>query len=381
MEKTRKKRFCIVVPTSFMLRYFKGQLCFLNQTFEVMAISSDPVWLENFGKTEGIDTCCIPIARFPSITKDIRSFWRLYCFFRQYKPYIVHGNTSKALLPLLAARLAHVPVRVYMAHGALHQGYTGVKRILVKVLEYLMCSCSTEVLCVSFGVKNLLFKERICGKKDVVKVIGNGTPSGINMKQFDKSLFNNENLRNALGIPLANFVFCFVGRINREKGVNELVDAFNELSSLHKDICLLLVGPEEEHRAIDENTKKVISDNRLIHSLGYQEDVRPYVALSDTLVLPSYREGLSLTLIEAGAMGIPCITTDIMGCNEVIKDGITGRIVPPRDKKSLYKMMAWFYDHRDDELKKMAECARQSIAERYEQHNTWTAYRDEYTSL
>lgn len=381
MEKMQKKGFCIVVPTSFMLNYFKGQLRFLNNTFEVTAISSDSDWLEEFGGNEGINVCCIPIVRYPSLFKDIYSFGKLYCYFRKHPTYIVHGNTSKALLPLLAASLAKVPVRIYMAHGLLHQGYTGIKRALVKLLEYLICRCSTEVLCVGFGVKDLLFKEHICREKDVVKVVGNGTPSGIDVGWFDKSLFSKEYLRNELSILCNDFVFCFVGRINREKGVNELVDAFKELSKRHSDVRLLLLGPEEEHRAIDEVTKKEIFDNQLIHSLGYQEDVRPYMALSDALVLPSYREGLNLTLIEAGAIGIPCITTDIIGCNEVVKDGITGRIIPPRDKKALYEMMAWFYEHRDDELKRMAECARKSVAERYEQCNTWNAYLKEYTSL
>lgn len=376
-----KKAFCIVVPTSFMMRYFQGQLRFLNETFEVTVISSDPEFMESFGRVEGIGTCCIPITRYFSVGKDLLSFWRLYRYFRKHRPYLVHGNTAKALLIMSAAKFAGVPVRVYMAHGSLHQGYTGIRRTMVKLLERAICRCSTEILCVGFRLKDLLFREHICGRNAPVKVVGNGSVNGIDTSRFDRSLFNRTRLRSELHISPDTFVFCFVGRINREKGINELVSAFKKMVERYRDVSLLLVGPKEEYRSIDENIQKEIDSNRLIHSFGYQEDVRPYMAISDTFVLPSHREGLNLTLIEAGAMGIPCITTDIIGCNEIVIDGVTGRLVPARDEESLGVMLEWFYEHRDDELKKMGECARQSIAERYEQHNTWAAYRDEYTSL
>lgn len=376
-----KKGFCIVVPTGFMLRYFKGQLRFLSDTFEVTAISSDAGQLEAFGRDEGIKTCCIPIERYPSPIKDARSLWRLYRYFRKSRPYIVHGNTAKALLPLLAAKLARVPVRVNMAHGSLHQGYSGIKRTMVKLLERAICRCSTEILCVSFGVKDKLLREHICGRKSVVKVIGHGSPNGIDTARFDRTLFDRQQLRAGLRIPADAFVFCYVGRINREKGINELAAAFNELAGRHADVRLLLVGPVEEHRAINEEARELIGSHPSIHAAGYQEDIRPYMALSDTVVLPSYREGFGLTLIEAGAMGLPCIATDVMGCNEVIMDGITGRLVPARDMKSLCAMMEWFYEHRDGELRTMGERARQRVAERYEQRAVWNAYLDEYASL
>ena len=375
-----KKKFCIVVPTSFMMRYFKGQLRFLSERFEVTAISSERDWLENFGKTEGIDTCCIPIERFPSVWKDLRSLWRLYRHFRSHRPDIVHTHTAKALLPLLAARLAGVQVRVYMAHGSLHQGYSGWRCVLIKSIERAICRFSTEILCVSFGVKELLLEERICREKDSVKVIRYGTCSGIDVDWFDSSMFNRELLRDGSNIPRGNFVFCFVGRINEEKGVNELVRAFQNLSVRHKDVHLLLVGPEERHRGIDRKTAEVIAGHPSIHAVGYREDIRPFLAMSDALVLPSYREGLGQTLLEANAMELPCIATDIIGCREAVEDGVTGSLVPPRNERALYEKMEWFYEHRN-ELKRMGECGRQRVIARYRQHDVWHAYREEYVSL
>ena len=380
MEVMEKKKFCIVVPTSFMMRYFEGQLHFLSERFEVTAISSERDWLKGFGKSEGIGTCCIPIERYPSGWKDFRSLWRLYRYFRRHRPDIVHTNTAKALLPLLAAWLVGVPVRIYMAHGSLHQGYSGWRCILVKALEKAICRCSTEILCVSFGVKELLLEERICRKKDSVKVVRYGTCSGIDVERFDRSMFDREHLRDGLGIPRGDFVFCFVGRINKEKGVNELVQAFKNLSERHKDVHLLLVGPEERHRSIDRKTAEVIAGHPSIHAVGYREDIRPFLAMSDTLLLPSYREGLGQTLLEAGAMGLPCIASDIVGCKEAVEDGVTGSLIPPRNERALYVKMEWFYEHRN-ELKRMGECGRQRVTARYGRYDVWNAYREEYSFL
>lgn len=121
--------------------------------------------------------------------------------------------------------------------------------------------------------------------------------------------------------------------------------------------------------------------NSHVHAVGFQSDVRPYMNQSDTFVLPSYREGFGLVLMEAGALGVPCITTDIIGCNEIIQDGINGRIIPPRDEDALYHAMKWFYEHRNDEVKEMAKRARPMIVERYEQHKVWEALLEEYRSL
>ena len=115
--------------------------------------------------------------------------------------------------------------------------------------------------------------------------------------------------------------------------------------------------------------------------VGLQSDVRPFMAISNVFVLPSYREGFGQVLVEACSLGVPCITTDITGCNEIIQDGINGKVIPPRDENALYKMMKWFYDYRDDKVKIMASNARPTIAKRYERHKVWNALLSEYQSL
>ena len=146
-------------------------------------------------------------------------------------------------------------------------------------------------------------------------------------------------------------------------------------------LVLILIGPFEDDNPIEENTKTEIDLNPYIHYWGNQKDVRPFMCASDVFILPSYREGFGMVLMEAGALGVPCITTNITGCNEIIQDGVNGKIIPPRDENALYEVMKWFYEHRNDEVKKMAERARPMIVERYEQHKVWEALLAEYQLL
>ena len=179
-----------------------------------------------------------------------------------------------------------------------------------------------------------------------------------------------------------DFVFVFVGRIVKDKGVNELVRSFVLLKSSYENIKLLLVGGFE--RELDPLAKdveeKIDKDNSII-TVGHQSDVRPFFSAADVLVFPSYREGFPNVVLQAGTMKLPSIVTDINGCNEIIQDGVNGKIILPRDEGALYNMMKWFYEHRNDEVKKMAERARPMIIERYEQHKVWEALLKEYCSL
>lgn len=378
-----RKKFFITTTIPQSLNFFKGQLKFLSKEFEITAISSDRITLEKFGQDEGVATYCIPMERSISLWRDWLSFFRFVCFFLKQQPYIVHGNTPKAgLLSMLAARLTGVPVRVYMCHGLRYQGCTGKMAGLLRMMERLSCRCATEVICVSHGVMNTLIEDGVC-RKEKLKVLAHGSVNGIDVRRFDKQqIAGGERIFSKLGIPATDFVFCFVGRIVKDKGVNELVAAFKALVRQYTAVHLLLVGPmEDEQNVIDEETQEEIRTNRHIHAVGAQPDVRPFMAFSQVFVLPSYREGFGVVLMEAGALGLPCITTDIIGCNEIIQDGINGKIIPPRDENALYKAMKWFYEHRDDEVKEMALQARPLIMERYEQHRVWAALLDEYKVL
>lgn len=379
-----KKKICIVTTIPSSLNFFKGQLSYISNIFQVTAISSEKNKLIEFGKKENVSIYYIPMKREISLLIDCVSLFRFIFYFKKLHPDIVHGNTPKgAFLSMLAAYLVGIPVRLYMCHGLRYQGARGGLNALLKLMEKLTCLCATEVLCVSFGVKKTLIQDGIC-KEQKLKIVLNGSANGIDTSYYNpENLSDLRSLRMKLNINNTDFVYCFVGRIVKDKGINELVSAFDKLQlKLKGKIHLIIVGPQESNlNSILKETTEMLERNIYIHMVGVQSDVRSFMAIANVLVLPSYREGFGMVLAEAGALGIPCITTDIIGCNEIIQDGINGKIIPPRDENALYKMMEWFYEHRDNEVKIMAKNARPIIVERYEQHKVWEAMLSEYQTL
>ena len=246
-------------------------------------------------------------------------------------------------------------------------------------MEWISCSCATYVLCVSKGVVETMVKDGLC-KKDKIQVIGYGSAAGVNLDRYNPSTINTS-IRQDLNIPDKAFVFVFVGRVVKDKGINELVAAFDKLSLLFPYIHLILVGStEKDLDPIDDKTEILININKNIHAVGKQNDVRPYLKAADAFVLPSYREGFGMVLIEAGAMGLPCITTDIAGCNEIIVPGENGSIVAPRDENALCEEMKRWIENRE-EVSRMAGNARKMVAKKYECHQVWDNYLKFYQSL
>ena len=177
------------------------------------------------------------------------------------------------------------------------------------------------------------------------------------------------------------FTFCFVGRIVRDKGINELVSAFVRLHKLYPQVRLLLVGPfEKELDPVLPETDKTIQEHPAIRFMGFQPDVRPFLVASDTLVLPSYREGFPNVVLQAGAMGLPSIVTDINGSNEIIIQNENGVIIPSKDEGLLYRAMENFLLH-PEEVERMAEKARPLIASRYDRMVMWEALLKEYKRI
>lgn len=376
-----KKLFYIVTTIPSTLNFFRGQLAYLSDMFEIVAISSDKAALENFGDTEGIETHYIPMMRSISLLHDFKSLIKIISFFSKNKPDVVHGNTPKAsFLSMCAAWITRVRVRIYMCHGLRYQGCTGLKRKLLMNMERITCWCATTVVCVSYGIQNQLISDRICPKRKL-RIIRNGSVNGVDMNWYDRNRIHVPGiLRKQFSIPDQNLVFLFVGRIVRDKGIKELVTAFGKLEKQYSDISLLLVGAYENLDPIDVATKEMIDNDSNIRPVGIQSDVRPFYGLADVLVLPSYREGFGMVLIEAGAMKLPCITTDIVGCNEIIVNGQNGLIIPKQDADALYEAMKYMYEHPQKRLA-MASCARKMITSRYRQQNVWKATLDMYKAL
>jgi len=371
------------VPLS-LEKLLEGQLSFMKQYYEVTAISAEKEKLFDFGKSEDIETYFIPLTRKITPLKDLWAVLKLYSFFKRKRPLIVHSHTPKAgICSMMAAYFAKVPLRIHTVAGLPLMEATGLKRRVLNFVEKRTYKYATHVYPNSKGLYDFIVAEGFT-KKSKLRIIGNGSSNGIDTSYFSKGHFTVEELiqkRNSLGISPSDFVYVFVGRIVTDKGINELVEAFIKLQQKHKYCSLLLVGPfEDSLDPVSENTRKCISQNSKIISTGYQEDVRVYYALSNVLVFPSYREGFPNVVLQAGAMKLPSIVTDINGCNEIIVHNKNGLLIPSKDSIALYNAMELIYE--DPILsQKLKDNSRRMIADRYLRQHLWKEILDEYKTL
>lgn len=373
-----KKKLFFVTTIAGSLNFFKGQYQLLLSDFDITAIASDKKRLKEVGEENHIKIHHIPMEREISILKDIYCLICFIFYFIRQRPYIVHGNTPKgSLLSMIAAWITRVPIRIYMCHGLRYQGCGGLKRKLLMFMERISCRCATEIICVSHGIKEVLIEDRITNKEPIV--IWNGSVQGIDMGKFNPdNITDKQGLKGKYGIEDDDFVLTFVGRIVKDKGINELVEAFEYLSLKYSDIKLLLIGwNEDKGNPVSDKTKEIIDNNKNIIATGPQSNIVPFLSITDLFVFPSYREGFGLSLMEAGAMNVPSIASNIPGCNEVIIDGLTGLLIEPRSTSAIIESIEKLYNDREllDYLK--SNC-RKSIIERYEQNQLWQHYREYY---
>jgi glycosyltransferase involved in cell wall biosynthesis len=361
----------------------KGQLAFLKQYYEIIAVSGEDNSLRNIENREKVRVFPIEMHRQIAPFKDIISLCKLYRFLKKEKPLIIHSITPKAgLLCMVAAYFANVPLRIHTFTGLVFPSKTGVMQRLLILMDKVLCHCATHIYPEGQGVKNDLIKYKITNKN--LKVVANGNVNGIDVDYFNPRLFSNfekQKTRIKLDISQESFVFVFVGRLIGDKGINELIAAFLNLKSETLNFKLLLVGPlETELDPLLPKTLNAIESNPNIISVGFQKDVRPYLAISNCLAFPSYREGFPNVVMQAGAMGLPSIVTNINGCNEIIIEGQNGIIIPVKDIDALYnamkKMVADEYEAR-----RLQQNARPMIVSRYEQKVVWEAILAEYKRL
>ncbi|MEE0267340.1 MAG: glycosyltransferase family 4 protein [Bacteroidales bacterium] len=372
------KKLFFVTTIAGSLNFFKGQYQLLLSDFDITAIASDKKRLKEVGEENHIKIHYIPMEREISIFKDIYCLICFIFYFIRQRPYIVHGNTPKgSLLSMIAAWITRVPVRIYMCHGLRYQGCYGLKRKILMFMERISCRCATEIICVSHGIKEVLIEDRITNKEPIV--IWNGSVQGIDMGKFNPdNITDKQGLKGKYGIDENDFVITFIGRIVKDKGINELVEAVNLLHTKYSNIKLLLIGRFENiGNPISDITKEIIDNNKNIIVTGPQSNIVPFLSITDLFVFPSYREGFGLSLMEAGAMNVPSIASNIPGCNEVIIDGLTGLLIEPRSRSAIIESIEKLYNDREllDYLK--SNC-RKSIIERYEQNQLWQHYREYY---
>lgn len=361
--------------------FCRGLLSELQQEcgYEVVAVSSPGDRLDTLAAREGVRTVSVPMERHISPLKDLKSLWRLVRVFRRERPTMVHSMTPKAgLLSMMAAWICRVPVRLHTFTGLVFPTATGLTQKILVFTDRLTCACATHIVPEGEGVRNDLTSYRITAKP--LKVLGHGNVRGIDLERFDPSL--PEVIDSAAKIRKEGvFTFIFIGRLVRDKGINELVLAFTELNREIPDTRLILVGEQEpELDPLSPETLENISGCASIEAVGRQNDVRPWLAASDALAFPSYREGFPNVVIEAGAMGLPSIVTDINGSREIVSHGVNGVIIPTRDRDALLTAMRNMIGQRENTAK-MAAAARPMVAGRFEQSFVRKCLKDYYREI
>lgn len=377
---TKPKLIRITTVPISLKTLLKGQHRFMSENgFEVIGVSSSGKDLQDVEQHETIRVAVLEMTRTISPISDLKSLWEFYTLCKRERPTIVHSHTPKAgIVGMLGAKLAGVPLRLHTVAGLPLMEATGMKRKILDFVEKITYRCATKVYPNSIGLYNFILANNYT-EKEKLKVIANGSSNGIDTTYFDSVIIpvtQRRELELQLGIQPNDFVFVFVGRLVGDKGINELIEAFFKLPT--PNTKLLLVGPfESELDPLQSETLKVIETHPNIISVGFQSDVRPYFAVSDCLVFPSYREGFPNVVMQAGAMGLPSIVTDINGCNEIIVEGENGTIIPVKNVATLVDAMqkmiydTSYYHH-------LRQNARPMIQSRYEQRVVWEALLEEY---
>lgn len=347
-------RACTV---SMSVDFVKDMLLELTKRYEVVLLSSPGAEMDAVTEEYDVRGIRIPMQRHISLQADAISLWQLIKTFRSEKPMMVHSMTPKAgLLCMVAAWLTRVPVRVHTFTGLVFPTTIGIKRKILMLTDWLTCACATHIIPEGEGVKNDLLSNGITKKP--IRVLGYGNVKGVDLKRFS-----------AKTKISSGFVFLFVGRIVRDKGINELVAAFCRLSKKYSDSRLVLVGLFEDNlNPISTKTRQTIEHSSAIHAVGEKsgDELVAYYASADCYVHPSYREGFPNTVLEAGAMELPSIVTDINGSRDIIENGKNGLIIPPKDEEALYEAMEYMINDREAR-ERMGKQARKVVENKFDQ--------------
>ena len=309
----------------------------------------------------------VPMARGISMS-GVGALFKLIKIFCSEKYDMVQYSTPNAsFYAAIAAKIARIPVRLYCQWGIAYVGFKGIKRRIFKAVEKTVCRLSTWVEPDSYG--NLTFSHAEGLYPDTKgSVIWNGSASGVDLQKFDvsKKADWRTDIRSKYNIPKDAFVYGFVGRITGDKGINELFEAFQKISKDQTNVYMMLVGNTEKMESINQDLFHWAQEEQRVIFCGYSKTVEQYLAAMDVYILPSYREGFPNVVIEAGAMDLPSIVTDINGAREIIVNHENGLIVPPRDEAALYEAMEWMLNH-PEECQRMGQKSRKMVADRYEQ--------------
>lgn len=285
-----------------------------------------------------IELMAFPIQRKVHPGKDFQSLAWLIRLFRRKRFDAVHSITPKGgLLGMLAAYMCGVPMRTHIFTGQVWATCKGFKRHVLKAMDRLLAICATDLMADSQSQARFLEQEGIC-RPGRIHVCGSGSVNGVDLLRFSNEPGRREKVRAELALPPEATVFLFLGRLNLEKGVLDLAEAFAQLAMRHASVFLVLVGPDEGGLA-KEIVGRLGGNSGQLRLVGLTTFPESYIDAADVLCLPSYREGFGSVVIEAAAMGVPAVASCIYGLTDAVVDGVTGILCPPGDPRALSAAM------------------------------------------
>ena len=371
------------VPES-LWRFLGGQIGFMkDHGFQVQAVSSPGEWLDKFVTREQVAVHAVEMPRRITPWKDCLALARLWRVLRTIRPHIVHSHTPKGgMLGMMAAWLARVPVRVYHIRGLPLMTAKGPKRLALWCTEKTSCWLAHQVFCISHSMAREAVRLRLC-PAEKIRVLGSGG-NGVDAQQkYNPERLDaktRQHIRVTHGIPEDAQVVSFMGRIVRDKDEVELADAWEMLRERFPSLHLVLMGVFEPQDPVPEEVETLFRTDPRIHLTGYVDGVSAYYAVTDVCVLPTYREGLPATLLEAAAMEVPVVATRIPSCVDAVVDGVTGMLVRPRDAGALAHAVA-AYLINPELRRRHGRAARQRILDEFRPDVIWQSLYGEYARL
>jgi lipopolysaccharide/colanic/teichoic acid biosynthesis glycosyltransferase/glycosyltransferase involved in cell wall biosynthesis len=328
-----------VTTVSMTLPFLAGQVRFLRERgHDVHLVCCPDAFLEEVQASTGARCHGVAMTRHISPLSDCRALWRLFRLFRSIRPDVVHAHTPKGgMLGVIAARLARVPAVVYTIHGLPFATATGVRRALLKATELVSCRLADRVFCVSSSMRSLAIAGKVTDEQKL-SVLAHGSVGGVDAcRRFNPALRAAEGAdwRAANNVPDDAVVATFIGRLTRDKGVLELEQAWQQVRTVDASVHLVIAGPLDSFESEIVQALERLEADPHVHLIGLNWDTPPILAASDLVVLPTYREGFPVTLLEAAAMALPVVATAVPGCTDAVIPGVTGTLVAPRNADAL----------------------------------------------
>jgi glycosyltransferase involved in cell wall biosynthesis len=321
----------------FLYNHLRGQIsATVAAGHKVTLISSDGPEVQLLSEIIGSRFCAIRIPRKISMVHDLAALWKLYRCFRKERFDVVHSTTPKAgMLSAIAAKLAGVPIRLHTFTGQPWVEMRGIRRLIAKAGDWVTATLNTTCYTDSPSQRDFIISEGIVSR-DKIQVLGDGSLAGVDLKRFNQEVWRGSRaaILEQLAIPTGYKVIAFIGRLTGDKGIGELLIAYQLLRHKRLKCVLLLIGPEETGDKALVPLERDLSGAD-IRFIGYSSQPEQYLSVVDIFCLPSYREGFGNVTIEAAAMGIPTVGTNIVGLKDAVIDGVTGLLVPPKDHVAL----------------------------------------------